>query len=232
MFYIYLITNLVNGKMYVGQTELTVEQRFREHIYCKMKRDYFHAAIRKYTKDAFVAEEIGRCETQEAANEAEIFWIDKYNTTNRTLGYNTTHGGRYGSKPNEATRAKIGAYSKTRVHDEETREKMRQSHLDKEVPENQTGFRGVSLPLRQCRTFRARSKANGREVCFGFHREAEKANNLREEGIKILRSLSKEEISDLFRENSSSPLKNISASRWREWKTSWMDAQTKEAANV
>lgn len=31
MFYIYLITNKVNGKIYVGQTELTVEERFKNH---------------------------------------------------------------------------------------------------------------------------------------------------------------------------------------------------------
>jgi group I intron endonuclease len=226
MFYIYLITNLVNGKMYVGQTELAVEKRFREHIYCKMKQDYFHAAIRKYGKDAFVVEEISQCAGQEEANEAEIFWIDRYNTANRTLGYNTTHGGRYGSSPNEATKAKIGAYSRTRVHDEDTREKMRQSHLDKDVPENQTGFRGVSLPLRQCRTFRARSKVNGHEVAFGFHRDPLKTQKMREEGVSILRKLTVEEIADLLQTNTPNPIGCVSATRWKSWVADWMDAQT------
>ena len=31
--YIYLITNLINKKQYVGQTVQTIEQRFKEHRY-------------------------------------------------------------------------------------------------------------------------------------------------------------------------------------------------------
>lgn len=210
--YIYLIINLINGKFYVGQTTLTPEQRFREHIYSKMKQDYFHAAIRKYGKDAFVVEEIGRFETQEETNEAEKFWIERYNTCNCALGYNTTYGGDYGGIPNEATRAKIGAYSRTRVHNDETREKMRLSHLDKSVPKNLTGCRGVSIPIVNCKSFRARSKVNGHEVVFGTHRDPKEAQKIREEGIAILRSLTILQITDLLQQN-----KCISAPRWKEW---------------
>ena len=35
MNYIYLITNKINGKQYVGQTIRTIEERWKGHIFCK-----------------------------------------------------------------------------------------------------------------------------------------------------------------------------------------------------
>jgi len=47
---VYLITNEVNGKHYVGQTTRTVEQRFKEH----MESPYpIGKAIRKYGAENF-----------------------------------------------------------------------------------------------------------------------------------------------------------------------------------
>lgn len=51
MGYVYLIRNLVNGKCYVGKTELSVEHRWKEHQ-CYARNNYgnalVHKAIRKY----------------------------------------------------------------------------------------------------------------------------------------------------------------------------------------
>ena len=54
--YIYKITNLVNGKSYVGQTIRTIEERWKQHIKdSKGNKDdfYLHRAIRKYGKENF-----------------------------------------------------------------------------------------------------------------------------------------------------------------------------------
>lgn len=32
MSYIYVITNNINGKQYVGKTNLTIDQRFKQHL--------------------------------------------------------------------------------------------------------------------------------------------------------------------------------------------------------
>lgn len=55
--YIYLITNKLNGKMYVGQTLMTVHERWLRH--CSVARNNINAtgidgAIRKYGKEIFL----------------------------------------------------------------------------------------------------------------------------------------------------------------------------------
>ena len=124
MFYIYLVTCLVNEKIYVGQTELTPEQRLTNHFYSRKKNDYFHAAIRKHGKESFIVQELSRWETQEETDASETLWIALLDGCDREVGYNTTHGGRYGSKPNEPTRAKIGLASSQRTHSLETKAEM------------------------------------------------------------------------------------------------------------
>ena len=47
---IYLITNVANGKIYVGATKKTIRKRLQEHFY-SARRDLkrrFYCAIRKY----------------------------------------------------------------------------------------------------------------------------------------------------------------------------------------
>ena len=51
-------------------------------------------------------------------------WIVLLGSTNREVGYNTTFGGRYGGKPTDEVKAKIGLASSQRRHSEETRKQM------------------------------------------------------------------------------------------------------------
>jgi group I intron endonuclease len=57
--YIYLITNLINGKQYVGQTVQTIKARFRKHFSdAKYKNTYISRAINKYGRENFKIEQI------------------------------------------------------------------------------------------------------------------------------------------------------------------------------
>lgn len=92
MAYIYQITNTINGKQYIGKTELTIEKRFKEHCRdafknCNEKRPLY-AAMRKYGIEHFIIECL---EETNNPNEREMYWINEKNTYHN--GYNATLGG-------------------------------------------------------------------------------------------------------------------------------------------
>lgn len=93
--YIYRITNLVNGKIYIGRTGTSVKTRFNAHKRRARFGDstFLYQAIRKYGEDNFIVEELCSCFNQDAIVEAEIELIKTYNSNNRVIGYNMSEGG-------------------------------------------------------------------------------------------------------------------------------------------
>lgn len=86
---IYKITNLLNEKIYIGQTRQPIEKRFLQHF----KADSpLGQDMREYGIENFTIEIIERCENQEQLNEREIFWINALNSK-QPNGYNVTSGG-------------------------------------------------------------------------------------------------------------------------------------------
>lgn len=94
MGYIYLITNNVNGNKYVGKTELSIEERWGQHIKDSKKEKCeirpLYRAIRKYGVENFSIKEIDTGQGEELNNK-EQYWIQHYDTYNN--GYNATLGG-------------------------------------------------------------------------------------------------------------------------------------------
>ena len=99
MAYIYKITNMVNGKIYIGETTHTVEKRWQEHLSkinqsneINRKKHSFaiHAALRKYGKENFTIETIEQCSDADRF-ERETYWIKYYDSYKN--GYNLTLGG-------------------------------------------------------------------------------------------------------------------------------------------
>ena len=84
---IYKITNKINGKSYIGQSN-NIYRRFKEH--CRRDSLIIDQAIKKYGKENFNFEVIEEC-SLDKLNEKEVFWI-KYFETNMN-GYNLSLGG-------------------------------------------------------------------------------------------------------------------------------------------
>ena len=72
---IYLITNLLNGKQYIGQTRRPVLRRFKEHCSLKEKGTVLNNAIKKYGIDNFKIEIVRKCNTDIELNFWETYFI-------------------------------------------------------------------------------------------------------------------------------------------------------------
>lgn len=94
MGYIYCITNLINGKKYVGKTTNSIQERFQEH--CKdskkerCEKRPLYDAFNKYGIENFKVEQLEEAD-EEVLSDRETYWIEKLSTYH--LGYNATKGG-------------------------------------------------------------------------------------------------------------------------------------------
>ena len=92
MAYIYQITNDINGKIYIGKTERTIQERWSEHCRDYLKRNYekrpLYSAMKKYGIEHFHVELI---EETDRPEEREKFWIEQKRSFK--TGYNATLGG-------------------------------------------------------------------------------------------------------------------------------------------
>ena len=92
--FIYVITNDINGKQYVGKTTDTLQGRFSDHCkdsvleHCKGRPLYY--AMNKYGKEHFHISQLEECDL-DILPQREQYWIEKLNTYNN--GYNATRGG-------------------------------------------------------------------------------------------------------------------------------------------
>ena len=92
MAYIYQIQNDINNKLYVGKTESSIEERFKQH--CKdafrerNEKRPLYAAMQKYGCEHF---HISLIEETNKPEEREIYWIETLGTFK--YGYNATKGG-------------------------------------------------------------------------------------------------------------------------------------------
>lgn len=168
---IYKVTNVINGKIYIGQTIRDLKIRKTQHINTALaNRDnnYFHNAISKYGKNSFRWKMIEYCDSKEELDEMEFHYIKQFNSFE--FGYNLTLGGggmsgykitekhrenlsksHIGYKHTKKQRKKISRALTGRSCSAETRSKLSISKLgDKNPMYGRTGSKnsmyGKSLP--------------------------------------------------------------------------------------
>lgn len=91
--FIYIIKNTINNKVYIGQTRTSVNQRWSEHLrHAKYRDQVINRAMRKYGIDKFYIETLEICDIK-VLDEREMYYIDLYNSTDKSKGYNVSLGG-------------------------------------------------------------------------------------------------------------------------------------------
>lgn len=92
---IYKVTNIINNKIYIGQTihslNIRKSQHERSHEYGY--KTAFSNAIKKYGKENFIWEIIYETDCIDDLNRMESFYIDKYKSLVTENGYNLKGGG-------------------------------------------------------------------------------------------------------------------------------------------
>lgn len=150
--YIYQITNTVNGKIYIGKTTKTIEERFQGHIRHSRRQGQtlLYRALRKYGTEAFITTELeSGFDNEDALNEAEIRYIAELKPQyNMTAGGDGTSGlvvseetrkklseVRKGKPKSEEHKRKISEAKKGKPKSEEHKRKLSESHKGKKLSE-------------------------------------------------------------------------------------------------
>jgi group I intron endonuclease len=128
--FIYKITNKINGKVYVGQTIQTIQERWHGHCATHSNCILLSKSIKKYGKVNFLVEQIDTATTIEELNEKEIYWIEFFSCI-VPKGYNIFVGGD-NRKHSEETKEKISKAIKGRKFTEEHKAKISAAHKGKQ----------------------------------------------------------------------------------------------------
>ncbi|MEK6881161.1 MAG: GIY-YIG nuclease family protein, partial [Nanoarchaeota archaeon] len=106
MHYIYKITNKINNKVYIGQTN-NPARRWSQHRWCAENNkgsQLVTRALAKHGVDNFEFEVIITCQNQNNVNELEVLIIKQFNSVDLALGYNIELGGNNPSHTPETAR--------------------------------------------------------------------------------------------------------------------------------
>lgn len=91
-YYVYLTTNLINNKKYIGQHYGELDDSYIG------SGNIFKKAVNKYGRNNFKKEILEICNTYEEVNYAERKWIEQYDAVKKDEFYNIAQGG-FNSNP-------------------------------------------------------------------------------------------------------------------------------------
>jgi group I intron endonuclease len=91
---VYKVTNQINGKIYIGQTQDFVVRKRSYKFRAKKPQNLIERALQKYGIENFLFEIIDIAQTFSELDDKEIYWIKFYKSQDKTVGYNIAQGGK------------------------------------------------------------------------------------------------------------------------------------------
>ena len=148
MRYVYIITNRINHKVYVGQTKNPVKRK-KGH-WSAGRHDvvgHLYSSMRKYGVENFSFEVIEEC-PDESINDREQYWVAHYDSFNREKLHDLfagkknpmfgTHGGFAGKRHTAATKQKM-SITQQRLHAEGKTTRLFAGHCHSEETKRKIG---------------------------------------------------------------------------------------------
>ena len=136
--YIYITTNLINNKRYIGKREWKDELNINSDNYLGSGK-ILKQSFQKYGKENFSKKVVWVCYTEEELCEKEKEYINKYDATNSNEFYNIHEGGKggntrkgYTKEEMELFKIKMKSARKNYRHSEETKIKIKNTWKNKE----------------------------------------------------------------------------------------------------
>ena len=132
---VYKITNTLNGKVYIGQTVDYRKRKVGHFSYLRRnahRNIYLQNSFNKYGESSFRIEIIKEC-TIDELDELEIYYMRKYNSIDRTQGYNMVIGGNTNKSFSDCIRQKMSQSQKGRIISEEHRKRIGKWHKGKTI---------------------------------------------------------------------------------------------------
>jgi group I intron endonuclease len=167
---VYVITNTINNKRYIGQTVQKLEARWKRHTY-PSRNMAISRAIKKHGSEHFNIRVLARCVSIEEMNHREAYYIKLFNTLCPN-GYNLDsggknkithqstkdklskiHKGRIGKPLSTKTKERLALINTGKKHSEETKAKMGKSRSGNKNP----NYGGRSITQYQRCALRARN---------------------------------------------------------------------------
>ena len=136
--YIYMVKNLINGKIYFGITENDFDTRYRGNIAINTSNEHLKSSIKKYGIENFeINKEFDIAYTEDDLYDLEDMYICLYNTLDRKYGYNKRRSGskhKGSGKPSEETRRKQSEWQIGRKLTTEHRKHMSEARKGENNP--------------------------------------------------------------------------------------------------
>lgn len=164
---IYLITNQINNRQYIGRTYKTIEKRWTEHVSASKNKEcgmLLPLAIAKHGVENFTQIILETCD-DDIVGLREMYWINELKSHVEHGGYNLTlggDGGMFGYKASEQTKKKIGDSHRGQKRSDEAKENMSKAATGRimspeAIEKTAKAKRGVK---QKPETIEARNKAN------------------------------------------------------------------------